>query len=851
MAGKVITRLELQEGNYNSGLAKAGRSLRQFQQQNMTLDGAMQTSVKSLVKLGAQYASYGAAVAGAMKVAKDAFLSNEAQLDEWGRTVEASKGVYDGFLSALNNGDITGFLNSMSDIINASKEAYNAMDELTTFQAFNQVNAARNKAGYAEALATYKKDPSAENKKTLKEANDKVIKDLTDEAKRSENAYNKAIANLATKRGLYGDAKKQFIDLFENKSYDELLKYKNDYEESWDVRKTGFLGKAKLYKGKMVENVDGIGYWKIGANIGYNAMNHEENTAYNMSRALYQVNDEEIKAIQEMGASAFNLREAAAQQQRQYQRMAGENGTIPKTTLTPTKQSPKQKAEDIVSNALLDYQQSIEKAKMELQSGMATEADVKKATLSAQERLWEAYGKAYNTYADPKYKEAQDVAAKTIVELGGSVKAAVDAEKAAERSAKQLERANEKLAEARTELANAQASGNLKDIYAAQKKVTTTEEEIKRLTTLQVNVEEGKVSLPDVPTDDKTIRVNVEEGKLNLPDVPTDDKTIRLNVEEGVVSLPELQIEDKTILVNAEEGNVNLPKIPEDQTIKIHVVANTENLGAQIAHLKELLSDKQIGSLDFSQTQTNLADANALQNIIQKQMELGIAVDPSVTQRLFDQILNGANISDSTWQSMVNEINEKLKELHLDPIQINFQTGDLEKLNKDGDIAARNFSKAAGAISSVGGALQSIEDPAAKVAGIVAEAIANIAASFAASLKGTFTPWDWIAAATAGTAVMVSTIASIKSATAGSYAEGGFITGGASIGDSVPILANQGEYVMNQNELGAVAGMVESIRDNGGEDANMPYTTGEMIVLGVNNYGKRKGWGELTFSKRG
>jgi hypothetical protein len=366
-----------------------------------------------------------------------------------------------------------------------------------------------------------------------------------------------------------------------------------------------------------------------------------------------------------------------------------------------------------------------------------------------------------------------------------------------------------------------------------------------------VNVEEGKVSLPDVPTDDKTIRVNVEEGKVSLPDVPTDDKTIRLNVEEGVVSLPELQIEDKTILVNAEAGNVNLPKIPEDQTIKIHVVANTENLGAQISHLKEQLSEQQIGSAEFNQTQTNLADANALQNIISKQMEIGIPVDSSVTQQLFDQILNGDNISDRTWQDMVDTINAKLKEMELEPIQINFQNGNIEKLNRDAKTTTQEFIKAANAIGSVGGALQSIEDPAAKVAGIVAEAIANIAASFAASLKGTVTPWDWIAAATAGTAVMVSTIASIKSATAGSYAEGGFITGGASVGDAVPILANQGEYVMNSNELGAVAGMVESIRDNGGEDANMPYTTGEMIVLGVNNYGKRKGWGELTFSKRG
>ena len=78
-----------------------------------------------------------------------------------------------------------------------------------------------------------------------------------------------------------------------------------------------------------------------------------------------------------------------------------------------------------------------------------------------------------------------------------------------------------------------------------------------------------------------------------------------------------------------------------------------------------------------------------------------------------------------------------------------------------------------------------------------------------------------------------------------------FITGGAGVGDAVPILANQGEYVMNQNELGFVAGMIDSLRDNGGGDGGSEtYTTGENIVMGVNAYGRRNGWGELMFTKR-
>ena len=45
--------------------------------------------------------------------------------------------------------------------------------------------------------------------------------------------------------------------------------------------------------------------------------------------------------------------------------------------------------------------------------------------------------------------------------------------------------------------------------------------------------------------------------------------------------------------------------------------------------------------------------------------------------------------------------------------------------------------------------------------------------------------------------------------------------------------------------------MINSLRDNGGGDGGSEtYTTGENIVMGVNAYGRRNGWGELMFTKR-
>lgn len=70
------------------------------------------------------------AVKGALGVAKDAFLASEATVDEWGRTTASAQALYEGFLTAINNGDISGYLSNINDIVKAARDAYNELDKL-------------------------------------------------------------------------------------------------------------------------------------------------------------------------------------------------------------------------------------------------------------------------------------------------------------------------------------------------------------------------------------------------------------------------------------------------------------------------------------------------------------------------------------------------------------------------------------------------------------------------------------------------------------------------------------------------------------------------------------------------
>ena len=258
-----------------------------------------------------------------------------------------------------------------------------------------------------------------------------------------------------------------------------------------------------------------------------------------------------------------------------------------KTTTSHTLTKPEQ-ADAKYVQAQKDYEQSLQQAALEVKAGTINSAEAKKKELQAAETLWKSIGDAREVYDSPKLKEAQTKVEERIVALGPEVEKAIEAQKAIEKTSRELEMANKKAADARTKLADAEATGELKKILPAQKAVTEADREVTRKQsalqelqdkTIKVNVEQGSVNLPKVPTDDKTIKVNVEQGEVNLPKVPTDDETIKVNVEQGSVNLPKVPTDDKTIKVNVEQGSVNLPKVPtDDQTIKVNVEQGSVNL---------------------------------------------------------------------------------------------------------------------------------------------------------------------------------------------------------------------------------------------------------------------------------
>lgn len=261
------------------------------------------------------------------------------------------------------------------------------------------------------------------------------------------------------------------------------------------------------------------------------------------------------------------------------------------------------------------------------------------------------------------------------------------------------------------------------------------------------------------------------------------------------------------------------------------------------------LQKMEYGSEERRATQANLTDTTTFENLLNFADANGIVITKEldkIKDTIAEQLMEGIDVPDKTLEEFVNAINEKLQSMQLDPIEIDFKTGNISVVKKEATVTKESWKDAANAVRSVGSAMQQIDDPTMKVMGIIGEAIANIALGFASATSkdtagGVF---HWIAAVAAGMGTMLATISSIKSATAGSYAQGGIIPGNSPTGDLLTANVNSGELILNRAQQDNLASQLETA-----ENRSIVLDTkikGEDIYLVQRTYSRRKGWGEVV-----
>ena len=253
--------------------------------------GKLGVPVEMFTKLGVAAAGIGAA----LKVATDALKQNEQFMDEWGATVESAQGLYDGFLNALNTGDFSGFFRSMDDIVLAARAAYDAMDELGTFNAFNQIQKEAAKTNFTQAVADFREGKVS--REDVQAAAEALKQELEAQADKEREAYEAAVAKLAATRGVNAEM---------------LLKaLSGDYGSYQDLKALPLSNVTEEWNGS----------WSSTNNMRkvYSPANEQER----LGQMLRLLSDDELNAIQALGAQAQRTATEVAQIDRQMVRLLG------------------------------------------------------------------------------------------------------------------------------------------------------------------------------------------------------------------------------------------------------------------------------------------------------------------------------------------------------------------------------------------------------------------------------------------------------------------------------------------------------------------------------------------------
>lgn len=281
-----------------------------------------------------------------------------------------------------------------------------------------------------------------------------------------------------------------------------------------------------------------------------------------------------------------------------------------------------------------------------------------------------------------------------------------------------------------------------------------------------------------------------------------------------------------------------------------------------------------IGSSEYKDLQRQMADMKTLQSLVGQAMKVGLGtamfdVADGEGADFWTRAMIG-DVENADWQAIADIINEKRKEMGLGAIGIDYESGDVSD-KKQGDTMEKS-QKLVGALSQVSGGLQQmgikLPDGVNKVLGgiqglmAVIQGVTNVIQLFSAGSQTANT-----VAVTANTATMAALITALNINSATSLfglSSGGTILGGGRVlraasgttvpgnfgFDAVPALLTSGETVLNKAQTNNIAALLEDTgRDQSAASAT-PFVRGEDIWLGVNNYLRRNGKGEIVTSRK-
>lgn len=447
-----------------------------------------------------------------------------------------------------------------------------------------------------------------------------------------------------------------------------------------------------------------------------------------------------------------------------------------------------------------------------------------------------------------------------------------------------LEAEERKLRELQDLLKKTDAS-NLDKIYELELEIANQQKKVNSLKIkydFKFDFAFEDMSISDLEKEIKKIDELLKSENFQSKDIEVERQiTVNNQISQSV---PELNIPDNLNKYSSEDLQLYKTVLIEYQAKMLN---NTvAGLSKQISDIdnrlqNEILTPEERESLKAEKAVTILTKAelsgdlnentiNGLNNIISQLQEKLNNEDLTLEERITIQqeievksnkkdMLSNPNMKEGSLGWVNEQISKKQAEIDIEIVgsekwnQLSQEIADLENkkhkievdINENKILNSQEYMQglstaignAGSAFSSLGSAISSFSDNEglAKSA-LIAQAIGQLTLSFAGAMKGTFTPWDWIAGALSGAAVLTSLIASMQK-----FADGGIVQGSSLLGDNMLARVNPGEMILNGTQQSHLFDAIDNDRlGNNGIGGKVEFKIDGQVIKGVlNNVNKK------------
>jgi hypothetical protein len=358
------------------------------------------------------------------------------------------------------------------------------------------------------------------------------------------------------------------------------------------------------------------------------------------------------------------------------------------------------------------------------------------------------------------------------------------------------------------------------------------------------------------------------------------NEKINALTQEYIKATDERRAAIKTEISELQTRNAEIKRLKDEaqgKTVELKVetpkdfsALTQNNIDGFISDLQSRIKEAGIGSTLYDALTEKLRDAQTFGDLLKECMENGVELEDFDAESLWKKILTGSDPEAVTnaFNYALSQLNgtegvKGLKSIGKDGKLENQDAEEGEGLKEKGEKMLSGLQSVSSGLQSMGIQLPSGVSKVINAAQGLMQVIQGVQSII--SIFSTTTATATNAAMTGNTsALLANTGAMISLTSALAFnsamsaipfahggvvrAAGGFrIPGNSLSGDRVPALVNSGELILNRAQQGNLASQLDEA-SQGGMSAQ-PYVDTEKIYLGLNNYGKRRGYGELVFSK--